>query len=420
MAIFLTTPNIEKLKANKDIAGLIKALKYKKNSTIQIEAAQALGQLKDPRAVGPLIEALKDSYAAVLRRTENALDKLNDPKAVESLVSALKSEYSRLQKHLKLAIARIGVPAVEPLIKALGDYNLSVRVSAAETLGKINDRRVVEPLIEALRDENWEVRLSAARALGELKDTRAVGPLIITLKDHESRVRVGAAWALKEIDEDSTELPEKILSLIAAKDWDKLKKIGEPAVEQLISALKNTDQEVKAGAARALADLEDKRAVEPLVEVFMDIDEKRSLRRETAWALDKIGWKPASQEEQVNYLIATEKWGKLIGIGKPAVKALKSLLKDKHAEVRVNAAKALDKIGWQPSNQEEQVTFYVAAGKWSELIKIGKPAIESLIRSLRDKNSYARLGASMALKKITRRDFADDYHKWLSWWEQHK
>ena len=46
-----------------------------------------------------------------------------------------------------------------------------------EVLGKIKDARAVGPLIEALKDEEVLVRISAAVALGELKDTRAITPL---------------------------------------------------------------------------------------------------------------------------------------------------------------------------------------------------------------------------------------------------
>tara|TARA_B000000460_G_C21378590_1_gene332805 strand:+ start:406 stop:630 length:225 start_codon:yes stop_codon:yes gene_type:complete len=50
----------------------------------------------------------------------------------------------------------------------------SVRLHAAEALGKIGDERAVEPLIEALNDEEGHVRRGAAVALGRLGYERAV------------------------------------------------------------------------------------------------------------------------------------------------------------------------------------------------------------------------------------------------------
>jgi hypothetical protein len=43
-------PNIEKMKANRDLQGLIKALEYQKDASVRSGAAKALGELKDARA----------------------------------------------------------------------------------------------------------------------------------------------------------------------------------------------------------------------------------------------------------------------------------------------------------------------------------------------------------------------------------
>ena len=51
--------DVEKMQVNKDVEGLIEALKDK-NSDVRWRAAFALGEIKDARAVEPLIEALKD------------------------------------------------------------------------------------------------------------------------------------------------------------------------------------------------------------------------------------------------------------------------------------------------------------------------------------------------------------------------
>lgn len=49
--------NVEKMKEKGDIKGLIKAL-TNKDIIVQVEAAEALGEIKDARAVEPLIKAL--------------------------------------------------------------------------------------------------------------------------------------------------------------------------------------------------------------------------------------------------------------------------------------------------------------------------------------------------------------------------
>ena len=79
--------------------------------------------------------------------------------------------------------------AVEPLIQALKYEDRMVRASAAMALGYLGDSRALEPLIQTLKDdEDRLVRTSAAEALGKLNDTRAVEPLIQALDDKANQV----------------------------------------------------------------------------------------------------------------------------------------------------------------------------------------------------------------------------------------
>ena len=57
---------------------------------------------------------------------------------------------------------------LEALIKSLKDNNSSVRAVAAESLGKIGDKRAYNCLKEAMNDENKEVRNKAYKALKDL------------------------------------------------------------------------------------------------------------------------------------------------------------------------------------------------------------------------------------------------------------
>jgi hypothetical protein len=58
-------PNASKLKAKSDVPGLIKALDFKKDPLVRRDAAVALGELGDPRAVEPL----RDGPALVVRQS---------------------------------------------------------------------------------------------------------------------------------------------------------------------------------------------------------------------------------------------------------------------------------------------------------------------------------------------------------------
>jgi len=107
-------------------------------------AAMALGKIRDIRAVGPLIEALK-----------------------------IKTRLRGAEGSASTALAEIGEPAVEPLIAMLKDSNDNVRVLAIISLGDIGDDRAVEPLIHTLKDNNKGVRSFVAKALKKIGGEKA-------------------------------------------------------------------------------------------------------------------------------------------------------------------------------------------------------------------------------------------------------
>lgn len=72
---FSKPPNIEKMKKNRDVKGLIKALKHK-DLSVRAAAACVLGEIGDARAVGPLAQALKDKHVLVQRTVKEALEKI--------------------------------------------------------------------------------------------------------------------------------------------------------------------------------------------------------------------------------------------------------------------------------------------------------------------------------------------------------
>jgi len=169
MALFglIGKPDVNKLKMNNDIDGLITALRYKKDYFVRKTAADALGQIGNTRAV-------------------------------ESLINTLNDEDYRVQHAAAFALGKIGdVRAIDPLITTLSDKDENMRISAADALGQIGDNRAVDPLITALKfDKGWLVRKNAALSLGRIGDVRAIDPLLIAFNNDEEIVRTSAATAL--------------------------------------------------------------------------------------------------------------------------------------------------------------------------------------------------------------------------------
>jgi len=183
--------NIKKMKAKKDVEGLIKALDYKKDYDVISDAILALGELRDKRAVEPLISCMKKGFS-----------------------SYPASSTFPLGMCAQSALIKIGEPAVEPLIEVLKNEVPNTRASAAYILGEIGDKRAVEPLFHALGDSNLLVEGRAAEALeviGEpaveylfkaLEDDRTEHVALVTLRNMRARGQLGKETLkkLKKLD----------------------------------------------------------------------------------------------------------------------------------------------------------------------------------------------------------------------------
>src|SRR3990170_6767169 len=85
----LFRPNVQEMLEKTDVPGLIKALKNRA-SDVRYEAAWALGQTADARAVDPLGAALKDGDWDVRKTAAFALGHIRDARVIEPLSAALK------------------------------------------------------------------------------------------------------------------------------------------------------------------------------------------------------------------------------------------------------------------------------------------------------------------------------------------
>jgi HEAT repeat protein len=162
-------------------------------------------------AVEPLVVALKAPDSIVRENAADALGEIKDPRAVEPLIAALKDSVPLVRDFALDALSAFGTPAVEPLIAALKDSDSVVRENIAVALRQLKDPRAVESLIAALKDSDSHVRQNAVDALGAI-GAPAIEPLIATLKEcSDSVVRYNAVEALSRIED-----PHGVPTLLAA------------------------------------------------------------------------------------------------------------------------------------------------------------------------------------------------------------
>ena len=136
-----TPPDVEALQASRDVDGLIAALGYQKDKNIRLKAAQALGHVGDDRAVAPLLAAHFDVSWSVHEAAGAALAQIGAA-AVEPLLNALEDNNREVRVNAARALAEIGDDrAVAPLTALLADDHERVRQEAAEALKTLEAKR---------------------------------------------------------------------------------------------------------------------------------------------------------------------------------------------------------------------------------------------------------------------------------------
>jgi HEAT repeat protein len=176
---------------------------------------------------------------------------------------------------------------IEIQIDLLKDQDWAVRREAVITLGEMGDERCVEPLVRSLRDGDWQVREVAIEALG-MVGSPAVELLIKQLRDWD--IRKYAIKALGKIRDER--VLEPLIAQLRSDEFkedatDALVELGQPAMETLVKALKDKDENVRKQAVIALGRIQDPAAVDALIEMLQDKD--WFTRLTAAAALEKIG-----------------------------------------------------------------------------------------------------------------------------------
>lgn len=226
-------PDVAKLKARRDVSGLLEALKLPEFSLpaaaaleelkpreavepllvlsshpelawVRVRILRLLGSIGDARGYEVLVAALRDgSVDSESSEAAQALGRLGDPRAIEPLLHALGNagENTRLMDGVAEALAAFGEPqAIEPLVQALRAYRFRSDRAIVDALVRLAEKapeRVVTALSQALESETEHWRWAAAEALGRLGD-RAADILLAAVGSGDGSVRRIAVKALRE------------------------------------------------------------------------------------------------------------------------------------------------------------------------------------------------------------------------------
>jgi HEAT repeat protein len=325
------------------------------------QAAQALGELGDSRAIEPLMAALEDDNQWVRIVAVEALGLLGAEEATEYLISALEDDSMWVRRACVVALGQVGdARAVEPLMQRLlrapnSEWPEEIHDVLAKALGDIGEP-ATRVLVEALEDSDAWVSAAAARALGRIGDPQAITPLTLLMKQENRWVRSAATQALAQIADaravraalTTDEAPQAFWRLMA------LKEIDESTIQQLTIMLDDGDQRIRARAAEVLGQLGNDRVdAGALIASFQSGAQVDLARLEQGW--DELGQDGLDDGEFQQVLdTALERVQDVAGRleqDKPGlevpdnIRPLVIALQDSAPEVRLAAAEALGKIG---------------------------------------------------------------------------
>jgi HEAT repeat protein len=243
---------------------------------VRMHAAKALGRIGDPRAVPALLPLLQDPVKAVREDVSTALA-LVGPGAVAPLIETLSHTGWLVRLHAVEALGKLRTPeAVEPLLHLVfNDADMAVREDAVRALGEIGDARAVDFLLVLMNTPG--LRPLAIESLGKIGDRRAVSALVAVVTGEarpevsraihgcgdrwdEEMLAMGAAVRalahIKAIETVPTLVRALQQTVTRAEAATGLVAFGSPAIPPLLDVLKKeADENVRFHVKEALAQL---------------------------------------------------------------------------------------------------------------------------------------------------------------------
>ena len=277
---------------------------------VQEAASAVLAVIADERVLAPLIASLRNRDWIVRMHAVKALGRIKDPNSIEPLIPLLQDKVKAVREEVTAALAAIGDAAIPSLLAALTHTEWLVRLHAVEALGKMRSAAAVEPLLSVLfNDHDTAIREDTIRALGLIGDPRALDFLQVALK--EPGLRPLAVEAMGHIGDrravpllikvlEGEDRPEESRVVAGCGDkWDEemvtmgaaVRALGmiadEAAIPSLLKALRHTI--TRADAATALTRFGSK-VVAPLLTV-MKQESDENIRFYVKDTLANVGWR---------------------------------------------------------------------------------------------------------------------------------
>ncbi len=231
--------------------------------------------VSDTLSSEPRARARRGDVRGWLHEDEEGLS----PKAERALLSALDGPAIENSRKAAIELGKYGrAAAIEVLSDIIddGDEGEYQRLEAVDLLGRCREGRATEILLRTLQHPRPAFRARAAQALGRLRDVRSVRALTLALQD--PAVLKDAAEALGDLG--NVAVPQLHSALADPQAAVRravvrgLSRVGPGAVEALVAALDDDDEEVRFWALDAIVVQRRQSSVEWLIPALSDSSDR--------------------------------------------------------------------------------------------------------------------------------------------------
>jgi len=281
------------------LKGLLNASEPEK---IRKSAIYALGRLKDPNAVPPLIDHLSDPDPHLRTRAVEALGEIGRNEAYEPIRKLVSDRNSFVRQKVMESLGKLANnDSLAILGKALHDPHARVSENAVWALGELRNPSAVPLLKEYLTNANPRCMSEAIAALGKILHPDAARVVYEGISNGSPQVQWQALSRIPPfiekgfLEERHDDLLNRLL-FFAGSENDYLKRAGiialgalkdTRALPALVTALISKNDLVRWSAALSLGKIADAKAVPYLVKALKDKDE--FVRSAAVWALGETG-----------------------------------------------------------------------------------------------------------------------------------
>lgn len=166
--------------------------------------------------------------------------------------------------------------------------------------------------------------------------------VIYDLTSSNKEKRKDAAIQLEKLSWVPKTEVQKAKFLFAYQRWNDLLKLGDSALDTLLSGLMDEDATIQELSARSLGKIGNPTAINPLIQKLYS--PYAQVRIAVAIALNNLGWVPKNDDEKICLIIAQERWGDLDQFGKKIIDPLSAIYDDGDEDIRFHIISELCKI----------------------------------------------------------------------------